>query len=1173
MQAEKAGVSPHQGDIDPWDLEAARTRDEGPLPRPRLSGVPRSALIALVLTTIARAAGLVLVAESIARGISALLAGGAEAELLRGFALLGALGALIWAGAGWLTSAIAGRVAAEQKLNIRRRLWKGLAAGEQRGGSVAMLASDGVDALDAYYTQTVPALVSAATVPFLIGLRILGTDWVSALIIVLTVPLVPLFMVLIGKHTGQRTDRALRALDRLADHLAELARGLPVIVGLGQARRQALALEDIQREYRSRTEQTLRWAFMSSLALELIATLSVAIVAVFLGLRLLNGTMTLEPALLALILAPECFASLREVGSAFHASQDGLRSLKQVDDVTASGQHSAATTDDPRKHQDAPLGVCDLSVTYGGRTTPALAPTSLQLSGIVALTGPSGCGKSTLLAALVEVLPVTATITGEIVRPASLGVAWSPQSPQFFRRTAAEELEFFGAANPRALLDELGMLTAADARVAELSPGEQRRLAVARALARADAGAQLLVFDEPTAHLDDRAAELVRHAIMRRAEGRTIVFTSHEQATVDIATRVFQMTSTFAPHERQASKEQCTTRATPSDDDGSSDHASHHQKAGQQQAAHSEVTPAASRGSADTQTLAAREAKGPTTLWTMLRGERWSWVWASILGLLAAALGLSLTAVSGWLIVRASVEQYIMYLLVAIVGVRAFGIGRSVARYFEQLASHHAAFGVVDRVRLRLWNAISRRGAGSRRMLEGGSPIDYLVTKAHELRDALPRVIPPIVVGMVAVIGTVLTTFWLLPSATPTVALALMATMGVAAWLVIASSSTNQPRRLQLKRTLTRNTWALNQAGSDIAGNGLATNSITALDVEAQRIAQVERALLWNGATSTAVITAVIASLAAAIPIIAPGASAEFAAVIALLVLALIDPLQRCASAFARVPTTRVVVRELGAVLDDSHPVEWGERASPRPIHSLALDHVTVQYPGAPAPAVSQVSGMASIGRWLVIDGPSGSGKSTILTAMLGMLPTSAGQVRANDVSIRAVQESSWRQTIAWCPQEAHIFSSTIRGNLMLAATSVHRPSDRELHEVLARVGLDALVATLPEGLDQSVGAGGSLLSGGERQRLAVARALLTGADVLLLDEPTAHLDAPTATAMMTDLRRASAEHVVVLVSHRAADREPSDEVLRLDELLREDVRGEAGKVTNALALADEFNR
>src|SRR5690606_17149360 len=177
----------------------------------------------------------------------------------------------------------------------------------EREGSVAVLATDGLDDLDDYFSQSLPAMIQAAVLPLVVGARILGADWLSALIIVLTIPLVPFFMVLIGKHTQEKTDEATGSLARLANHLTELARGLPVLVGLGRVEEQSRALGDIQSEYRTRTQATLRTAFLSALALELISTISVALVAVVLGLRLMNGTVGLEAALLALILAPECF--------------------------------------------------------------------------------------------------------------------------------------------------------------------------------------------------------------------------------------------------------------------------------------------------------------------------------------------------------------------------------------------------------------------------------------------------------------------------------------------------------------------------------------------------------------------------------------------------------------------------------------------------------------------------------------------------------------------------------------------------------------------------------------------------------------------------------------------------------------------------------------------------
>ncbi|MCR8669836.1 ABC transporter transmembrane domain-containing protein, partial [Agrococcus sp. HG114] len=513
--------SGERASVDPWVLEAERSASAPGFRRPALGPVPKGPVVLLGLMAALRAAGLVLVAEAIARGIAALAAGDLAAETTRLIVVLGIAGALLRAGAEWATSVVARRVATEVKRSIRGRLWRQLAAGDVAGGGTAVLAADGLDDLDDYYVQSLPATIAAAVVPLLVGVRVLGADWLSAAIIVLTVPLIPFFMVLIGKHTQQRTDEALTALTRLADHLAELARGLPVLVGLGRVDEQAAALEQLQRGYRERTQETLRWAFLSALALELVATISVAIVAVFLGLRLLNGTMELEPALVALILAPEAYAALRQVGTAFHASQDGLSALDRAQEILrrpargdvrrAPASHAGAPADDAtggsllavasspadaeeRASGSGPRGatrrirIDDLTVQYAGRDVPTLAGITAELTGIVSVAGPSGAGKSTLLGALAGALPADAAVSGRVTGAGADAVGWAPQAPRAFAATPREELSLYGA-DPAVALAELALSHVSDAAVPELSPGEQRRLAVARALARVDAGA------------------------------------------------------------------------------------------------------------------------------------------------------------------------------------------------------------------------------------------------------------------------------------------------------------------------------------------------------------------------------------------------------------------------------------------------------------------------------------------------------------------------------------------------------------------------------------------------------------------------------------------------------------------------------------------------------------
>ncbi|MVQ43093.1 thiol reductant ABC exporter subunit CydC [Microbacterium sp. MAH-37] len=1080
--------------------------------RPGTGPAPRRALYGLGVLAALRALGLVLIAESVARGIAALAGTGLDERTSRTIVLLGALGVVLRVGGEWGTAVLARRIATGVKRELRGRLWRRLADGGRSGGGTAVLAADGLDAVDDYYVQSVPATISAAVVPIIVGLRILGADWVSALVVVLTLPLVPLFMVLIGKHTRERTDAALTALTRLADHLAELARGLPVIVGLGRVPEQTRALDVVQRRYRERTEETLRWAFLSALALELIATLSVAVVAVLLGIRLLNGTMELEPALVALILAPECFLALRELGAAFHASQDGLSALGRAQELLARPERQ-----DLRRAEPGPVRVDGVTVHYAGRPDAVLDGVSATLAGITAVTGPSGAGKSTLLAALAGTLPADAAVAGAISGVGSDDVAWAPQAPQFFADTPRAELALFGADTEA--LKELGLTALADAATAELSPGEQRRLSVARALARVDHGARLLLLDEPTAHLDRRSADLVRAAVLRRARRCVVVLATHEPETLALAEWRIALNG-----------------AVPARD--------HEADAG----AGADMSDASAASAAPEPEVAqvpdGMRAGNGLTLRSLLKPHRWMWAGSVLLAALTAGFGITLTALSGWLIVRASVEEYIMYLLVAIVGVRAFGIGRAVSRYAERLVTHRATLRVVDALRMRLWGAIAARGAGSRRLLSGGAPLDYLVTLSGDLRDQLPRVLPPLGAGVLVLLAAVVTTGLVAPALTVAVAAILVVAVVLAALLALFSERRAGSARVAARSEIVRGTSALSAAADDLRSNGAAPAALEVLDAGAERLAKAERRAAWSAGLGAAVVTAGVTLLGVLIPLIGPDLPAERASVIALVALALAEPLVALVDAVGRMPALRALISRLSPVLEPAPAVGWSGSRLDDPVRELALDDVDFQYPGTAAPAVAGVSGRAARGRWLVLDGPSGSGKSTLLSAIMGALPVQRGAILADGAPITRLSERAWRSRVAWCPQDAYVFDSTIRGNLLLARSREDAADDAELQAALRMAGLAPLVQRL--GLDTRVGPGGSALSGGERQRLAVARALLTRADVLLLDEPTAHLDAPTAAAMMGDVRAATEDRIVVLVSHRAEDRRAGDGMLRL---------------------------
>ncbi|MBP2436733.1 thiol reductant ABC exporter subunit CydC [Microbacterium amylolyticum] len=1210
--------------VDPWDIEAARPKN--PSRRPQLGPVGRFPLYGLGVLAALKAVGLVLVAGAVASGIAGLMDGALDTQLI---IYLGCTGAVLRGLAAWGTQVLARNIAIGAKTRLRAQLWARIANGDAEGadagadpedsekpaararisssgeseGSVAVLATDGLDDLDDYYTNSLPAMIQMAVVPLIIGLRILGADWISALVIVLTIPLVPLFMVLIGKHTQARTDDAISALARLSNHMTELARGLPVLVGLNRVEEQARALDDIQNEYRAGTQTTLRWAFLSALVLELIATISVAIVAVFLGLRLLYGTVGLEAALLALILAPECFNALRELGSAFHSSQNGLSALQRVRtilsgsrrgdvrgaelrvaaDITqvdsqpltrtfvthtgppkdfptlneiASGKAWANDPTPEQEHEPVAVVVRDLTVHYVGRDEPVLDAFSADISGITAITGTSGAGKSTLLKALTGTLPADAEVSGWIVGVDHDQVAWAPQAPRSFTTTPWDEVALYGAKNPEASLREVGLSMVAESAIAELSPGELRRLAVARALARVDSGATLLVLDEPTAHLDTRSAERVRAAIRRRAERVTVVLATHEPETLALATRIVPVRQ---PKEHAASRaEEAATVAASATDAAPGPITDETEQ----------IAPARPRPttgavgmpiitdairlaeSAHTDTTRLPRLKGPRNLafaplkgsarpalWRILATAKGAWTRGVLLAFLTIAMGLSLTAISGWLIVRASVEEHIMYLLVAIVGVRFFGIGRAVSRYAERLVTHAAAFRVTDALRLRLWRSIAARGAGSRRLLEGGAPLDYLVTLTDELRDLLPRVIPPIGVGVLSIAGISVATNLVAPHLTLIVSFTLLIAGIAGVVLAILSARGAGRARIRARSALVRGTSALAAASDDLRGGGATTPALARLEMAGERLATAERRQARSAGAASAVVAFATSLLAVAVPLVSPGMPAELICVVALLALAAFEPLDALVSGAQRIPALREVVRRIAPLLDAPAPVSSGTASAPTPLDELRLDGVAATYSGRSEPVFLDATATVKTGEWLIVSGRSGSGKSTLLSVIMGAIPASSGAVRAAGVPLTDISPASWRARIAWCPQDAYVFDSTIRANLLLARSRDDAPSDSDMISVLRRAGLGALVASLPDGLDARVGSGGSALSGGERQRLAVARALLTRADVILLDEPTAHLDAPTAHDMMVDVREATADRIAVLVSHRPDDR------------------------------------
>ena len=1118
-----------------------------------VSATSRRALYLLGFLAALKAAGLVLLADAVAGGIAGLAADGPDWNRTL---FLGAAGAVLRSLAVWGQDTVAQRAAAGVKDELRSQLTDRVLAdgGSVPGmgsGALSVLLTRGLDGLDNYYSKYLPALVTCAVVPLLVGARILAADWVSAVVIVLTVPLIPVFMILIGLHTEDKTAAAVDALNRLSDNMLELAKGLPVLVGLGRAKAQTRALRDVADRYRTTTLATLRVAFMSSLALELIATISVAVVAVFIGVRLVHGGMPLEVGLLALILAPECYQPLRDLGTAHHSSEDGLEALNRTNAVLKAPESrplvAPAAPDNPASADGgaAPLAVRDLTIAYEGRPRAAVEHLGFTVpaGAIAALTGPSGTGKTSVLEALAGLRRDggDTRITGSVSGVDRTAMAWIPQHPVLVEDTVAAEIALYAGVpvpadglpaeareTARAALERIDAGHLLDAATADLSPGEQRRVAVARALARiwTRSEVRVLLADEPTAHLDSRSAAAVRRGLTGLRGRATVLLVAHDADTAAIADLLIPVD----PHG-------ATTSAAPA--------ALHSVAAGTGPGADPaqrapEGTPAAP-GPGATAAASTRPAHQP--LWKNLLVLRpWSkqFVLALILGTGATMFAVTLTALSAWLIVRASEQPPILYLLMAIVGVRFFGIGRALLRYLERLSLHDAVFRATNTLRVRLWNGLLQRPEGWRRVARGSGALERLVGDVDELRDIAPRVVFAPLTGLLTAAGACLATWLLVPEGLAVQVALCLVGMVLAPLLALLADSAARAATVNLQARSMSGMARLLSAARDLEANSSSAPVLARQAGYEAAAAKAVRRSAWAQGLANA-LTALACSLSALYMVSAAReAPATVAAVVVLVQLALIEPFVAVNGSIQQFFAWRTlgdkVLPDLGTddVEEDVSAEESAARARFGKVEKLQLSGIRYRYPGAAQDVLDGVNLEVSAGEWVAVTGPSGSGKSTLLGVLLGFLAPQSGTYRINGSPAQSLPPAARR--MAWCPQEAHLFDSTLRGNLLLARDRSHAPTETELVDALHAVGLGPLFATLPDGLDTPIGAGGHFLSGGQRQRLAVARALLAAADVVLLDEPTAHLDAEAGEQLMADLKRALRGKAVVVVTHNPAD-------------------------------------
>ncbi|MGA6219282.1 thiol reductant ABC exporter subunit CydD [Streptomyces umbrinus] len=1055
----------------------------------------------------------------------------------------------------WLTELAAHRASAAVKSELRRRLLERAGAlgpgwlSGQRTGSLVALATRGVDALDDYFSRYLPQLGLAVVVPVAVLARIVTEDWVSAAIIVGTLPLIPIFMMLIGWVTQSQMDRQWRLLSRLSGHFLDVVAGLPTLKVFGRAKAQADSIRRITGDYRQATMRTLRIAFISSFALELLATISVALVAVTIGMRLVHGEMSLYDGLVVLILAPEAYLPLRQVGAQYHAAAEGLSAAEEIFEVLETPEPTSGTGAVPPSGGVRFDGV---TVRFPGRSSDAVSDVSFEVAPgeTVALVGPSGVGKSTLLNVLLGFVEPTSgrvRVGGADLTETSLEewrsqVAWVPQRPHLYAGSVAENVRL---ARPdaddsavRRALSDAGALEFVDAlpegvrtvlgeEGAGLSAGQRQRLALARAFL---ADRPVLLLDEPTASLDGATEAEVVEAVRRLAVGRTVLLVVHRPALLDVADRVVRLEP-----------------ETPVAVDGSMGSASGKEL-------RTDVVGAVPAGGEEEATLLPEGREGVLARVRAMAGpRRGRLVLAVLLASLALGSAVGLMATSGWLISRASQQPPVLYLMVAVTATRAFGIGRAVFRYAERLVSHDAVLRMLADTRVAVYRRLERLAPAGLRTARRGDLLSRLVADVDALQDYWLRWLLPAAAAAVVSAGSVGFTAWLLPEAGAALALGLLAA-GVGVPLVTGAVARRAERRLAPARGV---------LATRVADLLTGTAELTVAGALPARTAEARRAdgeltrIASRAATATALgdglialvsgLTVAATSLVGAQAVLDGRLSGVAMAVVVLTPLAAFEAVLGLPLAVQYRQRVRKSAERVYEVLDAPEPVREPEKpleapGSPFPV---VVKGLAARHAGQERDALAGVDLTLERGRRTAVVGTSGAGKTTLAQVLLRFLDADAGTYTLGGVDAYGMDGDDVRRLVGLCAQDAHLFDSSVRENLLLARKDA---TESALRDVLGRVRLLDWVDGLPDGLDTLIGEHGARMSGGQRQRLALARALLADFPVLVLDEPAEHLDLATADALTADLLAATEGRTTLLITHRLAGLEAVDEVIVLDD-------------------------
>lgn len=1184
----------------------------------RLMALARQSRLTIILTIVLGAlTGILTVTQShlLTQAVGQVfLQGKAPADVSRFLLLL--LGTFVLRSLLAWASEISGNASAQKvKTSLRRLLYRKLidlgpaylgSERDARTGELVSTAVDGIETLDAYFSQYLPQVVLAAVVPFTFFLFVLPVDLLSALVLLLTAPLIPVFMVLIGSLAKTLTRRQFQTLNRMSAYFLDVLQGLTALKTLGRSKEQAGVIEQVSERFRTTTMGVLRVTFLSALVLEMVSTISTAVVAVEIGLRLLYGRLAFEQAFFVLLLAPEFYLPLRLLGTRFHAGMSGVTAAKRIFEILdrpLPGEDRDPVKEEAGEVQDRGEENLQPGIHFR-RVEFAYADGRKALQGVsfdilpgqtVALVGPSGAGKSTIAGLLLRFLPQQsgqifingAPLEGLPAADWRRQIAWVPQRPYLFQDTVLENIRL---ARPEASLHEVieaarlahadefiselpqGYYTPIGERGARLSGGQAQRIALARAFLK---NAPLLILDEATSSLDPENESLVQDALERLLKGRTALVIAHRLSTVARADQIIVLNAgqivESGTHDELLARNGFYARLV-----GAFSGSVHRTAASEM---HSEVrTPASfskqaavasrngsSRGASAKDAAPLQAAGRFHALKQLLKlaAPLKKWIALStLLGFATIGSSIGLMTTSAYIISAAALQPSIALLQVPIVGVRFFGISRGVFRYLERLVSHEVTFRLLARLRVWFYQALEPLAPARLLRYHSGDLLSRIVGDIETLENFYVRVLaPPLAAALVALAACIY-----LGSFHPSLALVLLVFLLLAGLVVplIARMLGRKPgqelneRRAALSSALVDGVQGL----PDLLAFGQEERQMQHVETAHQELSRAQTHMAWVNGFQTALFQLCMnlgfwSVLALAVPLVHSGQiQGVYLAGLVLAALTSFEAVQPLPLAAQYLENNLQAARRLFEVVDVEPEVLDIENPLPLPGRDrfgLQVRSLSFRYPPIDDRAarddqpyiLSDITFELEPGKRLAVVGPSGSGKTTLVNLLLRFWECSEGEILLDGHPLRSYAASDIQKTVGVVSQHTYLFNASIRENLLLARPGA---SEEEIVRAAQQAQIHDFILSLPEGYDTWIGEQGLRLSGGERQRIAIARALLKDPPLLILDEASAHLDALTEGQVMQAIQTLMQGRTTLMITHRLNMLQDMDEILVLQQ-------------------------